>query len=177
MNHRHGSHRVSRRLFEGIVQWQDSGFQTHRPGFDSSCPRHGRCSSMAEPLSCKQKTGVRFLPPAPVQVPTFINTGEQVMLASFNRQDTGRRTRLCGCESCRQYHPVPRAKESSRHPVEVERASASLVGTANPIRFGLVDPTRSDPGQRAGVVQWQNASLPNWRCEFDSRHPLQSQPP
>ncbi len=88
-------------------------------------PQPCRCSSMVELLFCKQLTGVRFLAPAPTK-------GEIIMLASFNK--TGP---LASNQAMQvQVLPpvptlVPRVKETNRHPVEVEKASASLVGTAS----------------------------------------------
>ena len=85
-------------------------------------PQPCRCSSVAEPLSCKQTTGVRFLPPAPVI--HMLTSFNQIGLLASNQ---GMRVQVLPSVP----DLVPKAKETSRHPVEVEQASASLVGTAS----------------------------------------------
>ena len=54
---------------------------------------------------------------------------------------------------------VPRAKESSRHPVEVEKASASLVGTAS-------SRLRSSAAERLALNQGAAGSSPAGDTSF-----------
>ena len=62
---------TTRANYEGIVQWQDGGFQVRRPGFDSSYPcQHGGSSSMAEQETVILTTRVRF----PVLTPFTLNS-------------------------------------------------------------------------------------------------------
>lgn len=91
-----------------------------------------RCSSMAEPLSCKQTTGVRFLAPAPLRQGRETNNITNNMLASFKQIGhlaSNQAMRVQGLPPVPFL--VPRVKETNHHPVEVEKASASLVGTAS----------------------------------------------
>ena len=130
----------------GVVQWQGAGLICRKRRFDSfprnqlqrdgpgvgrwshkpetrvrfPLPQPCRCSSVAELLSCKQRTGVRFLPPAPF-TPT-----------SFNSRTPGLQPGDAGATpAVGSIHQLSKAKESSRHLVKVEKASASLVGSAN----------------------------------------------
>lgn len=79
---------------------------------------------MAEPLSCKQTTGVRFLAPAPLNANNILASFKQIGHLASNQ-----------AMWVQALPPVPflvpRVKETNHHPVEVEKASASLVGTAS----------------------------------------------